>query len=127
VPLTVVLTPGNVSLNVALRFGGAKAIDFAVDTGSSQSVVGSAVARARRLAPSNLAQRQATVCSTITVPLVHTGRWSIPGVTLHPQLIGSAKFGPISAGGTQGLLGSDQLIRYGWVVFDYRGGRLVLG
>jgi len=127
VPLRVVLTPGEVSLNVALRFGASKAFNFAVDTGSSQSVVGSAVATAKRLAPTRLAQRQATVCSTITVPLVHSGPWSIPGVALHPQLIGSARFGAISAGGTQGLLGSDQLIRYGWVVFDYSGGRLVLG
>ena len=36
-------------------------------------------------------------------------------------------FGPIGAGGTAGLLGSDQLQRFGWVIFDYRGGRLVLG
>ena len=33
----------------------------------------------------------------------------------------------IAAGGTAGLLGSDQLQRFGWVIFDYRGGRLVLG
>jgi len=26
-----------------------------------------------------------------------------------------------------GLLGSDQLRHYGWVVLDYTGGRLVLG
>jgi hypothetical protein len=127
VPVTVELAPGEVSINVALRFGKGAPKEFAVDTGSSQSVVGSGLAKARRLAPSDLAQRQTTVCSTITVPLVHSGRWSIPGVALHPQLIGSAKFGSISTGGPQGLLGSDQLIRYGWVVFDYNGGRLVLG
>jgi hypothetical protein len=59
--------------------------------------------------------------------LVHSGTWSLPGVTLHPQLLGSANFGSISAGGTAGLLGSDQLKRFGWVIFDYSGGRLVLG
>ena len=79
------------------------------------------------LAPSDLAQRQTTVCSTITVPLVHSGSWSLPGVVLHSQLLGSVNFGPIGAGGTAGLLGSDQLQRFGWVIFDYRGGRLVLG
>ena len=50
-----------------------------VDTGSSQSVVASSVARAESLAGTDLAQRQATVCSTITVPLVHSGTWSVPG------------------------------------------------
>jgi hypothetical protein len=127
VPLTVTLTPGDVSLNVRLRFGKGTYRDFIVDTGSSQTVVAAPVARSARLAHSNLAERQTTVCSTVTVPLVHSGRWSLPGVVLHPQLLGSMNFGPIGAGGTAGLLGSDQLARYGWVIFDYRGGRLVLG
>jgi hypothetical protein len=87
-------------------------------------VVNTAVAKVEHLAHTNLAERQDTVCSTITTPLVHSGAWSIPGVALHPQLIGTAPFGPISQAG---LLGSDQLIRYGWVVFDYTGGRLILG
>jgi hypothetical protein len=127
VPLTVTLTPGDISLLVRLRFGKGTYKDFIVDTGSSQSVVANALAKSARLASSDLAQRQTTVCSTITVPLVHSGTWFIPGVVLHPQLLGSVDFGPIGAGGTAGLLGSDQLQRFGWVIFDYRGGRLVLG
>ncbi len=79
------------------------------------------------LAGTNLAERQATVCSVITVPLVHSGPWSVPGVALHSQLIGATNFGVVSFGGIEGLLGSDQLERYGWVVLDYTGGRLVLG
>jgi len=98
-----------------------------VDTGSSQSVVSSGVAHAESLARTNVAQRQATVCSVITVPLVRSGPWSIPGVALHEELVGSTDFGSASLGGTQGLLGSDQLKRYGWVVLDYAGGRMVLG
>jgi hypothetical protein len=127
VPLTVTLTPGDVSLNVRLRFGKGTYRDFIVDTGSSQSVVAAPVAKGARLAHSDLAQRQTTVCSTITVPLVHSGPWFIPGVVLHPQLLLSINIGQISAGGTEGLLGSDQLQRFGWVIFDYRGGRLILG
>jgi Aspartyl protease len=127
VPLTVSLTPGDVSLNVRLRFGKGTYRDFIVDTGSSQSVVAAPVAKSAHLAHSDLAQRQTTVCSTITVPLVHSGSWFIPGVVLHPQLLLSINFGPIGAGGTVGLLGSDQLQRFGWVIFDYRGGRLILG
>jgi hypothetical protein len=98
-----------------------------VDTGSSQSVVATSVALAESLLHTNLAQRQATVCSVVTVPLVHSGQWSVPGQRLFRQLVGDTSFGSIALGGTQGLLGSDQLKRYGWVVLDYAGGRLVLG
>ena len=127
VPLTVTPVPGDVSLGVAVRFAGGPKRDFVVDTGSSQSVVSSGVAQAESLARTNVAQRQATVCSVITVPLVRSGPWSIPGVALHEELVGSTDFGSASLGGTQGLLGSDQLKRYGWVVLDYAGGRMVLG
>ncbi len=127
VPVTVDLSPGQVSVNVRLTVGTSKARTFAVDTGSSQSVVASALAKSNHLTHTNLAQRQDTVCSVITAPLVHSGPWSIPGVTLRPQLLGVTNFGPISAGGTAGLLGSDQLKHFGWVIFDYQGGRLILG
>jgi predicted aspartyl protease len=127
VPLTVTPAPGDVSLNVAVRFDGGQRRDFVVDTGSSASVVSSGVAQAQSLASTDLAQRQSTVCSVITVPLVHSGPWSVPGLALHPQLIGSTGFGSISSSGTLGLLGSDQLLRYGWVVLDYTGGQMVLG
>jgi hypothetical protein len=127
VPLTVSPLPGNVSLSASVRLGAGPRRSFVVDTGSSQSVVSSAVAKAQSLSRTNLAQRQATVCSVITVPLVHSGPWSLPGQPLYPQLVGDTSFGTIGQNGTQGLLGSDQLLRYGWVVFDYTGARLVLG
>jgi hypothetical protein len=127
VPLTVSPAQGDVSLSVAVRFGHGPRRDFVVDTGSSQSVVSTAVSRRQSLAATELAQRQSTVCSVITVPLVHSGPWSVPGLALHPQLIGSTDFGPISLSGTVGLLGSDQLRRFGWVVLDYTGGQMVLG
>jgi hypothetical protein len=127
VPVTVSPLPGDVSLSVRVRFAGGPGRSFIVDTGSSQSVVATSVARAQSLRRTNLAQRQATVCSVITVPLVHSGRWSVLGQSLYPQLVGNTSFGSIALGGTQGLLGSDQLKKYGWVVLDYSGGRLILG
>ena len=127
VPVTVTPLEGEVSLNVAVRFAGGRRRNFVVDTGSSQSVVASSIARAQALGGTDLAQRQATVCSVITVPLVRTGAWALTGVVLHRQLIGATNFGAVSFGGTVGLLGSDQLKRFGWVVLDYAGGRLVLG
>jgi hypothetical protein len=127
VPVTVTAFPGDVSLSVSVRFAGGPRRSFVVDTGSSQSVVASTLAQTQRLETTNLAERQATVCSIITVPLVHSGPWSVPGQALYEQLVGTTDFGQISLTGTQGLLGSDQLIRYGWVVLDYAGGRMILG
>ena len=127
VPVTVSPQPGDVSLSARVSFAGGIGRSFVVDTGSSQSVVSTPVARTESLRRTNLAQRQATVCSVITVPLVQSGPWSVPGQPLYPQLVGDTSFGSISLGGTQGLLGSDQLKRFGWVVLDYAGGRLVLG
>ncbi len=127
VPLTVVFTLGDISLNVRSRFGQRTPHSFVIDTGASQSVVAKSLATRAHLASTNLAQRQPTVCSTITAPLVHSGAWSIPGVHLHAQLLGVVDFGPIGANGIFGLIGSDQLKRFGWVIFDYSGGRLVLG
>ena len=127
VPLTVTPAQGAVSLGVRVRFRGGVARDFVVDTGSSQSVVATGVSHDERLPTTNVAQRQATVCSVITVPLVHSGPWSVPGVVLHPQLVGETDFGVISSGGLEGLLGSDQLKRFGWAVFDYASGVMVLG
>ncbi|HEY1827494.1 MAG TPA: aspartyl protease family protein, partial [Acidimicrobiales bacterium] len=127
IPLQVSTTPGDISLNVSVRFGRGRSYSFGVDTGSSQSVVNTPVATAVHLKSAQLDQQQSTVCSTITVPLDHTGPWSLPGLTLHKQLVGVTDFGPISSGGLNGLLGSDQLRRFGWMILDYRGGRLVLG
>jgi hypothetical protein len=46
---------------------------------------------------------------------------------LHRQLVGETDFGNIGLGGTQCLVGSNQLKRFGWVVLDYIGDRMVLG
>ncbi len=127
VPLSVTSVPGDISLSVAVRFAGGPTRSFVVDTGSSQSVVATSVAHAARLKRTDLAQRQSTVCSVITVPLVRSGPWSVPGQPLRAQLVGETDFGSISLGGIDGLLGSDQLAHFGWVVLDFTGGNLVLG
>ncbi len=41
------------------------------------------------------------------------------------QALGTANL--ITSGPAAGLLGADEMNRYGSVVFDYRGGRLILG
>jgi hypothetical protein len=127
VPLKVNLSAGAFSMTVRVRIKGPSSHNFVIDTGSSQSVVASAIASAEHLSTTKLAQRQTTVCSIVTVPLVHSGAWSLPSVALRPQLIGAVDLGPISSNGTVGLIGSDVLKEFGWVILDYSGGRLILG
>jgi predicted aspartyl protease len=127
VPVTVMRSPIGAEMNVSLTFAKGPGLTFGVDTGTTKSLVSSSETKSQHLATTNLAQKDFSVCSLETDPLVHSGMWSIPGVALHPQLIESIPFDPASTGGIYGTLGSDQLYRFGWVVFDYTGGRLILG
>ncbi len=72
---------------------------------------------------------QQTICSDIRARRVLSGRWFITGVktgsqhSLRAQALDAANIGLQPAG----LLGSDQMSRFGSVVFDYAGGRILLG
>ena len=101
------------------------AADFVVDTGSSQSVVSSRWPGRRsdhRPGPAPVDRVLGDHSPARAQRILGGAR-----VTLHPQLIGSTDFGAISLSGTQGLLGSDQLRRYGWVILDYADAQMVLG
>jgi hypothetical protein len=67
------------------------------------------------------------VCSIITVRLFGSGPWRVGPVPLRRGPIATVSLGPIRSAGFVGLLGSDQLAHYSWVVFDYAGARLVFG
>ncbi len=124
-PMAVDASPGQTLLFVQVAFGSHPAADFTPDTGASISVVDSTVAKQARLDPADVKARQNTVCSVVTAPEVLTGSWSIAGEPLHPQPIATTSL--LTSGPAAGLLGSDQMSRFGSVLFDYRGARLVLG
>ena len=75
--------------------------------------------------PTGIQARHNTACEIITLPKVASGPWSLAGHPLAPQLLVTARL--FTSGPASGLLGADQMNRYGSVIFDYRGGRLVLG
>jgi len=127
VPVTVELTPGDIGMIVPVRFANGPVREFAVDTGSLGSGADTQVAAVAHLKRTDISQGGYGACNTTAPILFRSGHWSVPGLALHPQLIGVQSFGPVSAGGILGVLGSDQLARFGWVIFDYRGGRLILG
>lgn len=127
VPVTVDRGPEVSEVIAPISIGGHRSLPFAVDTGSSQSVVAQSLAASSGLRHTDTSERQTTVCSTITVPIYNSGPWKVGTVPLVRGPIATANLGPVGSAGFVGLLGSDQLIHFGWVVFDYAGARLVLG
>lgn len=121
----VLAAPEGTLILVGVAFGAHRALPFTPDTGASSSLVDSAAARQAGLSPTGVQQRNTTVCSTITLPEVASGRWSLGGQGLIPQPVATTDLGQSSP--NRGLLGADQMSRYGSAVFDYRGGRLELG
>lgn len=124
-PMSVDAAPAQTLISVGVAFGSHPTTDFTPDTGASTSVVDATVAKQAGLTPVEVKERQNTVCSVVSVPEVASGSWSIARKPLLPQSIATTSL--LTSGPSAGLLGSDQMSRYGSVVFDYRGGRLVLG
>ncbi len=124
-PMTVTSQPGSTAITVKIRFGTQPPLVFAPDTGASQSAVDTVVAMGAGLASAHARIRQGTVCTVAVFPEVKTGPWSVAGLRLRPQVLGVT--GLLHTAGVAGLIGSDQMSRFGSVIFDYAGGRLVLG
>src|SRR6266536_322662 len=124
-PMTVTSQPGSTAVSVKIRFGTQPPLAFTPDTGASQSAVDTAAAARAGLASTNARVRQGTVCTIAVLPEVRTGPWSVAGHRLRPQPVGV--IGLQRTTGVAGLLGADQMSRFGSVIFDYAGGRLVLG
>jgi hypothetical protein len=125
VPMRVDSAPGITGISVKVVLGSHSPAEFTPDTGASQSAVDSGVASRYGLATLSTQVRQATVCTIATLPEVGSGRWSIAGHQLKPQPLGSVALKQTT--GVAGLFGADQMSKFGSVIFDYSGGRLVFG
>jgi Aspartyl protease len=100
---------------------------FALDTGASQSLVDSQVARALRVPATGAKQKIAGVASVSSVKAIRVRDWRVGKVKLPPTTVVEANlpFGN-AKGGVQGLLGSDMLSDFDVVTIDYARSRLLL-
>ena len=100
---------------------------FALDTGASQSLVDSAVARDLGVPKSGGSHRVAGITNVTKVHTIEVKRWSVGDVRLPATTVVEANlpFGNAS-GGVQGLLGSDMLSLFDVVTIDYAHGMLRL-
>ncbi|HEX6472726.1 MAG TPA: retropepsin-like aspartic protease [Streptosporangiaceae bacterium] len=127
VPVRVLSAQGETMVLVPVKVNGRGPYDFVLDTGASSSTVSRSLMRKLRLPRNGDTARVRGVAGATEVPLVTVGRWTLGGQRLHgrslPVLDLGADFGD---GQVSGLLGSDELRRFGAVTVDYRHERLVL-
>ena len=124
-PMRVDIAPGTTGISVKVAIGSHAPAEFTPDTGATLSAIDTGVAASFGLTAVRTRVRQSTVCTIATLPEVSSGSWSIAGYPLKPQPLGTV--GLERTTGAAGLLGADQMSRFGSVIFDYAGGRLVLG
>lgn len=100
---------------------------FALDTGASQSLVDSQVAKELRVPATGAKQRIAGVASVSKVRSIRVRDWRVGSVKLPPSTVVEANlpFGNVD-GGVQGLLGSDMLSDFDVITIDYAHSRLLL-
>ena len=127
VGITVLKHGGQVLAVVPVRINGHGPYSFALDTGASQSLVDSQVARELRVRRTGSKQRIAGIASVSKVASIRVKNWSVGAVKLPATTIVEANlpFGNAD-GGVQGLLGSDMLSQFDVVTIDYARSRLVL-
>jgi predicted aspartyl protease len=124
VPMAVSSGSGGVSQKVKMGIGSGRAEPWLIDTGSSYTFVDPGLVEKAGWRATGTAQRGNTYCSIITVPEYTATSLTLGGNRLESQTI--ASFGG-NAPGSGGTVGAFTLWQYGSVVFDWAGGRLLLG
>lgn len=128
-PLKVV-THGKATLEVVpVYINGHGPYRFLLDTGSAISSVSKRLAKTLNLPDTGSTKQVRGVVSSTRIPLVRVKRWKLGPVKLAAERIGAIS---ISGSGTganviAGLLGSDELKRFGWARIDFQHQRLILG
>jgi hypothetical protein len=127
VKIKVIKHGGQVIALVPVTINGKGPWAFALDTGASQSLVDSEVARQLRVRKTGTKQRVAGIDSVSNFASIKVKEWRVGKVELPPTTIVEANlpFGNVH-GGVQGLLGSDMLSQFDVVTIDYGRGFLLL-
>jgi predicted aspartyl protease len=105
---------------VPVTINGKGPYTFALDTGASQSLVDSSVAKELDVKPTGDTHKVAGISSVTKVTSIAVKRWRVGKVQLPATTIveENLPFGNAD-GGVQGLLGSDMLSQFDVVTIDY--------
>lgn len=125
VPVTVRESPGGVLVFVDVTIGGEGPHTFLVDTGASTSAIDDDLVEELGLEETGQTAQLSGVIGDGSVRLYTVEQWSIGDFALEGETIGAVDLGGAAEGSGavqfSGLLGSDQLSRFGAVTIDYAG------
>jgi hypothetical protein len=125
-PMNVERGPGgSIAQSVEVKVGSLPAQPWLVDTGSSTTVVSPAAVKKAGLKPTGKVERAGTACKVINVHEYEAPSLALASGKLQPQTIVSFN-GLLSQFGG-GILGSSSLAKFGSVIFDWAGRKLLLG
>jgi predicted aspartyl protease len=125
-PLVVLKARDGETLALARVVVRGRAYPFLIDTGSSKTLVDTALARQLHLKTVGRPIKVTGVGCSETASKVRLSRWSIGGQPL-PNIVATSSMIAGAGGKAFGLLGSDVLSHFGAIGIDYAHGELTLG
>lgn len=123
IPLRVITNRGATLVLVPLKVNGHGPYEFILDTGASTSTVDRRLVRRLGLPRTGQTARVTGVTGSAVVPVVRVTRWTLGGRPLRGRELTVTDIGDNRIAG---LLGSDELRRFGAVTVDFQRERLVL-
>ena len=121
-PMRLVRGNGGTLVYVPMKVNGRGPYEFVLDTGSSNSSVDRSLVRRLGLPRTGQQHPVQGVTGSGLVPVVKVRHWTLGGVPMHGSSLSVVDLGI----GVGGLLGSDELCRFGNVVLDFRHNKLVI-
>jgi predicted aspartyl protease len=121
-PMRVVRGNGGTLVYVPMKVNGHGPYEFVLDTGSSNSSVDRSLVRRLGLPRTGQQHPVQGVMGSGVVPVVRVHHWTLGGLSMHGTSLSVVDLGI----GVGGLLGSDELCRFGNVMLDFRHNKLVI-
>jgi predicted aspartyl protease len=121
-PMRIVRGNGGTLVYVPMRVNGHGPYEFVLDTGSSNSSVDRSLVRRLGLPHTGQQHPVQGVTGSGMVPIVKVHRWTLGGLPMHGTSLSVVDLGI----GVGGLLGSDELCRFGNVVLDFRHKKVII-
>jgi predicted aspartyl protease len=121
-PMRVVRGNGGTLVYVPMKVNGHGPYEFVLDTGSSNSSVDRSLVRRLGLPHTGQQHPVQGVTGSGVVPVVRVHHWTLGGLPMHGTSLSVVDLGI----GVGGLLGSDELCRFGNVILDFRHNKLVI-
>lgn len=126
IPLEILKAKDGETLAVALVIVHGHPFPFLIDTGSSKTLVDTALARKLHLKTVGRPINVTGVGCSESARKVRLARWSIGGQAL-PNIVATSSMIAGANGKAFGLLGSDVLSKFGAIGIDYAHAQLTLG